>query len=197
MEPFKRVEGIVTPLDRANVDTDQICPAEFLKRIERTGYEEFLFWSWRRNNPDFVLNHPVYKNGTILVAGRNFGGGSSREHAVWAIYQYGFKAVIAPNFAEIFHNNSFENGLCPVLLPEAQVQRILDNAKANPGYRLTVDLESETVTDGETFSVPFVVHNNPETHQFRRYCLLNGLDSIGLTLQHVDKIAAYERQHAS
>lgn len=196
MEPFVRHTGIVTPIDRMNVDTDQICPAEFLKRIERTGYGEFLFYRWRQDE-GFILNHPVYAKGTIMVGGKNFGSGSSREHAVWAIQQYGFKAVVAPNFAEIFHNNCFENGLCPVLLPEDQVRQIMDRALATPGYELTVDLEACEVSDAEGLRLPFVVHGDPATHEFRRYTLMNGLDSIALTLQQEDKIAAYERRMAA
>lgn len=193
MEPFVKHAGIVTPLDRMNVDTDQICPAEYLKRIERTGYGQFLFDSWRKD-PDFVLNHPVYSKGTILVSGRNFGSGSSREHAVWAIYQYGFKAVIAPNFADIFHNNSFENGLCPVILPEDQVNKIMEKAKGKPGYKVTVDLQACEVYDDDGLRFKFIAHQDPNTHEFRRHCLLNGVDSIALTLQHEDKITAFERR---
>ncbi len=193
MEPFVRETGIVTPLDRMNVDTDAICPAEFLKRIERAGYGEFLFYAWRKDE-GFVLNHPVYAQGTVLVSGRNFGSGSSREHAVWAIQQYGFKAVIAPNFADIFHNNSFENGLCPVILPEGQVNQILAKAKVKPGYQGTVDLEKGQVSDSEGLRFPFVIHEDPATHEFRRYTLMNGLDSIALTLKNEDKISAFERR---
>ncbi len=195
MESFTRHSGIVTPLDRMNVDTDQICPAEYLKRIERTGYGQFLFDRWRKDE-GFVLNHPVYSRGTILVSGPNFGSGSSREHAVWAIQQYGFRAVIAPNYADIFHNNSFENGLCPVILPEEEVNQIIGKAKTRPGYQLTVDLETCQVYDDEGLRCRFVVHQDAPTHEFRRHCLLNGLDSIALTLQHEDRIAAYERRQA-
>lgn len=196
MEPFIRETGIVTPIDRMNVDTDQICPAEYLKRIERTGYGEFLFIRWRQDE-GFILNHPVYAQGTIMVGGANFGSGSSREHAVWAIQQYGFKAVIAPNFAEIFHNNSFENGLCPVILPESQVRQIMDKALAKPGYQLTVDLEKCEVSDDEGLRLPFVVHTDPATHEFRRYTLMNGLDSIALTLLHEQEITAFEQRQAA
>jgi len=197
MEPFITHTGIVTPIDRMNVDTDQICPAEFLKRIERTGYGEFLFDRWRKQDEGFILNHPVYAQGTILVGGRNFGSGSSREHAVWAIQQYGYKAVIAPNFAEIFHNNSFENGLCPVLLPEEQVRQILDKALAKPGYQLTVDLDRCEVSDADGLRFPFVVHHDPPTHEFRRYTLMNGLDTIALTLMQEAKITAFEQRAAA
>ncbi len=196
MEPFISETGIVCPVDRMNVDTDQICPAEFLKRTERTGYGEFLFYRWRQDE-GFVLNHPVYSKGTIMVGGRNFGSGSSREHAVWAIYQYGFRAVIAPNFAEIFHNNSFENGLCPVVLAEEQVRQIMDKALAKPGYQLTVDLERCEVYDDQGLRFPFVVHNDPSTHEFRRQCLMQGLDSIALTLLHEADITTFERKMAA
>ena len=196
MEAFVRETGIVTPIDRMNVDTDQICPAEYLKRIERTGYGEFLFIRWRNQDEGFIMNHPVYAQGTIMVGGPNFGSGSSREHAVWAIQQYGYKAVIAPSFAEIFHQNSFENGLCPVLLTDEQVRVIMDKALAKPGYELTVDLETCEVSDADGLRFPFVVHGNPATHEFRRYTLMNGLDSIALTLQHEDAITAFEKQHA-
>lgn len=195
MDSFTKHTGVVTPLDRMNVDTDAICPAEYLKRIERTGYGEFLFNAWRKDE-GFVLNHPVYSKGTVLVSGRNFGSGSSREHAVWAILQYGFRAVIAPNFADIFHNNSFENGLCPVILPEDQVNQIMEKAKAKPGYQVTVDLQDCEVSDDDGLRFEFVIHQDPNTHEFRRHCLLNGLDSIALTLQHEDKIAAFERRRA-
>ena len=201
MQPFTTHTGIVAPLDRVNVDTDQIIPAQFLKRTERTGFGPFLFFSWRllpngKPNPDFELNAPGYQNATILVSGRNFGGGSSREHAVWAITDAGFRAVIAPSFAEIFHKNCFDNGLVPVLLPQELINSLIAKAKAFPGYRLTVDLERREVRDEEDFRTPLVVHGDPETDQFRRYCLLNGLDDIALTLQHEDKILAYERQNS-
>ncbi len=199
MEPFTKITGIVAALDRPNVDTDQICPAEFLKRIERTGFGQFLFHSWRllpdgSPNPDFELNAPGYRGASVLVAGRNFGCGSSREHAVWALLDYGFGAIIAPSFAEIFHKNCFENGVCPVLLKEEQVAEVMAKAKTAPGYSLTVDLEQCEVSDKQGLSMPFVMHSDPETHQFRRFCLLNGLDEIGLTLQQEDKILAYERR---
>ena len=194
MQPFTKLTGIAAPLDRVNVDTDQIIPAVYLKRIERSGFGRFLFSRWRFNedgspNPDFVLNHPEYKKAVILVSGRNFGCGSSREHAPWALLDYGLRAVIAPSFADIFFNNCFQNGLLPVSLPESQVDEIMDMTKRRPGSSLTVDLESQQVRsdDGEialTFDVD----------PFRRYCLLNGLDDIGLTLLHEDKIGEYERR---
>ncbi|HLE80536.1 MAG TPA: 3-isopropylmalate dehydratase small subunit [Dehalococcoidia bacterium] len=199
MKPFVKVTGLVAPLDRPNVDTDQICPAQFLKLIERAGFGKYLFHSWRllpdgSPNPAFELNAPAYQGASVLVAGRNFGCGSSREHAVWALEDAGYRALIAPSFAEIFHKNCFENGVCPVLLPEEQVNQIMAKAKASPGYRLTVDLEKCEVSDEQGLRFPFVMHSDPETHQFRRYCLLNGLDEVGLTLQHEDKIEAYERR---
>ncbi len=199
MEPFIRHSGIVAPLDRVNVDTDQICPAVFLKRITRTGYEDTLFHSWRflpdgKPNPDFILNAPRYHGASILVAGRNFGSGSSREHAVWALLDYGFRAVIAPSFAEIFHRNAFESGLVPVLLPEESIREIMTRAKNKVGYKLTIDLEKCYLTDEQGLELPFVVHADPQTHSDRRYRLMNGLDEIGLTLQHEDKIKAYERR---
>ncbi len=201
MEPFTKLTGIVAPLDRVNVDTDQIVPAQFLKRIERTGFGQFLFHSWRSlpeggRNPEFVLNRPAYQGATILVAGRNFGCGSSREHAVWALLDYGFRAVIAPSFADIFHRNCFENGVVPVHLPEDQVNVIMAKALAQPGRRLTVDLERCEVSDEAGLRLPFTIHHDPQTHEFHRHCLLNGLDSIALTLQHEGQILAYERSHA-
>ena len=199
MEPFVRVSGVVAPLDRVNVDTDQIIPAQFLKRIERTGFGQFLFFTWRLNadgspNSDFVLNKPGYESTSILVAGRNFGAGSSREHAPWALLDYGIRAIIAPSFADIFHKNCFENGIAPVILPEAQVREIMERAQAQPGYRLTVDLEHCRITepDQEGINIPFVMHDDPETHEFRRHALLNGQDEIDLVLEQADKIDAFE-----
>ena len=201
MQPYTSVTGIVAPLDRVNVDTDQIVPAQFLKRIERTGFGQFLFHSWRflpdgQPNPEFVLNHPGYQDASILVTGRNFGCGSSREHAPWALLDYGFRTIIASSFGEIFHRNFFENGMVPVHLPEDQVSQILAKAIEKPGYQMTVDLESCQLWDEEGLRIPFKIHNDPEVHEFHRHCLLNGLDDIGLTLQHEDKIRAYERSHA-
>ncbi|MCH8185565.1 MAG: 3-isopropylmalate dehydratase small subunit [Chloroflexi bacterium] len=199
MEPFVRVSGVVAPLDRVNVDTDQIIPAQFLKRIERTGFGQFLFYTWRLNadgspNPDFILNKPGYENTSILVAGRNFGAGSSREHAPWALLDYGIRAIIAPSFADIFHKNCFENGIAPIILPEAQVREIMEKAQAQPGYRLTVDLEHCRITepDHEGLNIPFVMHDDPETHEFRRHALLNGQDEIDLVLAQEDRIGAFE-----
>ena len=193
MEPFVKLNGLVAPLDRVNVDTDQIIPAVFLKSIQRTGFGEHLFSPWRYHadgstNPDFVLNDPAYQSATVLATGRNFGCGSSREHAPWALGEYGFRCIIAPSFADIFYNNCFQNGLLPVRLPDEDVRRILDMAIANPGMSLNVDLDSQRVwTDDGEVSVSF------EIDAARRHALLNGLDDIGLTLQHEDKIAAYER----
>ena len=197
MEPFIKLTGVVAPLDRVNVDTDQIIPAVYLKSIERTGFGEHLFAPWRFNldgspNPDFVLNIPAYQNAGILVAGRNFGCGSSREHAPWALHEYGIRCVIAPSFADIFYNNCFQNGLLPLRLPEQEVQKIINFAKALPGSQLNVDLEAQRVWSGdEAISVSF------EVDPARRHALLHGLDDIGLTLQHEDKIAAYEAAHGS
>jgi len=186
-------------MDRVNVDTDQIIPKQFLKRIERTGFGQFLFFDWRLNedgtpNPYFVLNHPGYQGASILVAGRNFGSGSSREHAPWALLDYGFRCIIAPSFADIFHKNCFENGIAPIILTEDLVGWLMSRAKADPGYRLTVDLERCRITDGEEFDVAFTMHSDPETHEFRRYCLLNGLDEIDIVLRHEKEIAVFENR---
>ena len=199
MEPFKVVTGVVVPLDRVNVDTDSIVPARFLKRIERDGWGELLFFDWRflpdgSPNPDFVLNAPGYEGVKILVAGRNFGSGSSREHAVWALRQYGIRAIIAPSLADIFHKNCFENGVVPVFLPEERVRELIRKAKEGPGCELTVDLERCEVWDEEGFRSPFVVHDDPETHEFRRHCLLNGLDDIAMTLEAEEEISAFEER---
>ena len=193
MQPFRTHTGLVVPLDRANVDTDQIIPKQFLKRVERTGFGQFAFYDWRINadgtpNAEFVLNQPRYKDASVLVAAKNFGCGSSREHAPWALADYGFKAIIAPTFADIFYNNSLKNGLLLVKLPEAQVDRLLANAKEKEGYRLTVDLEHRLVSDETGFSASF------EIDDFRRRCLLEGLDDIGLTLRFADKISEYEQK---
>ena len=192
MDPFTKLSGVVAPLDRVNVDTDQIIPAVYLKSIERSGFEDALFAPWRYNedgspNSGFVLNVPEYRNATVLVAGPNFGCGSSREHAPWALHDYGMRCIIAPSFADIFYNNCFQNGLLPVRLPEEAVREIMDKAKANPGARLNIDLEAQRVwSDDEAISVAF------DIDPFRRHCLLNGLDDIELTLQHEAQIAAYE-----
>ena len=197
MDPFDKMTGAVLPMNRVNVDTDQIIPKQFLKRVERTGFGEFLFFNWRYNddgsiNEDFILNKPGYEDVEIIVAGRNFGSGSSREHAPWALGQYGFRVVIAPSFADIFHSNCFQNGLLPIVLPEETVQRILENAESDPGYRLNVDLEAERVWDeNEEVVADFSIE------PFRRHCLLNGLDDIGLTLENDDEIAAFESRRSA
>jgi 3-isopropylmalate/(R)-2-methylmalate dehydratase small subunit len=193
MRPFRKHHGIVAPLDRVNVDTDQIIPKQFLKRIERTGFGEFLFHDWRhtsdgKKDPSFVLHHPRYQKATILLAGKNFGCGSSREHAVWALDDYGFRVVIAPSFADIFGNNSLKNGLLTVTLSEKDVAELMKRAQRDD-YQLTVDLENLRVEDGKGFSATFAVDD------FSRHCLLNGLDDIGLTLQHEPAITAYEAGH--
>ena len=192
MEPFVNLTGIVAPIDRVNVDTDQIIPAVYLKRIERTGYGDFLFTPWRYRedgspNPDFVLNKDAYSSATIIVSGRNFGSGSSREHAPWALHDYGIRCVIAPSFADIFYNNCFQNGLLPITLPEDTVREILDRSKNEPGYQLHVDLELQRVWDSnEDLIASFDIDS------FRRHALINGLDDIGLTLEHDAKISAFE-----
>lgn len=191
MEPFRRHTGVVAPFDQADVDTDLIVPARYLKRIERTGYGRFLFYSKRFRedgtpNPTFMLNKPEYQEATVLVAGRNFGCGSSREHAPWALQDYGFKAIVAPSFADIFANNAAQIGLLTVTLPEDRVRQILDTAAAREGYQLTIDLEAQTVTDG------FGRVDRFEIDAFKKQCLLNGLDAIGLTLQHDAEIEGYE-----
>ena len=190
MRPFRCEHGVVVPLDRSDVDTDQIIPKQFLKRVERAGYGEFLFNDWRYDEagaerPDFVLSRPEYRSGTLLVAGRNFACGSSREHAVWALNDQGFRAVIAPSFADIFRNNALKTGLLPVILPEAQVRQILDLAAEEPGVAGIVDLEDQTVRVGD---LPFRF----EMDGFERRCLLDGLDDIGLTLIHEPAISAFE-----
>lgn len=195
MQPFTIHTGLVAPLDRANVDTDQLVPKQFLKRLERSGFGQFLFWHWRYDHdgkpiPDFVLNQDGYQAASILVAGRNFGSGSSREHAVWALTDYGFRVVISPQFADIFFNNSFKNGLLLVTLSDGQCETLMKRAE-QPGYRLKVDLSTCTVTDEKGFAARF------EIDSFRRYCLLNGLDDIGLTMQHLKKIEAYEQRRVS
>jgi 3-isopropylmalate/(R)-2-methylmalate dehydratase small subunit len=193
MQPFRKHTGLAAPLDRANVDTDQIIPKQFLKRIERTGFGQFAFYDWRfdtdgKPNGEFVLNQPQYKGGSILVAGKNFGCGSSREHAPWALADYGFKAVIAPTFADIFYNNSLKNGLLLVKLSEAEVAALLSRATEHEGYQLTVDLEQCKVSDSIGFVARF------EMDAFRRRCLLEGLDEIGLSLRFAQQITDYEQR---
>ena len=196
MAPFRQHTGLVAPLDRANVDTDQIIPKQFLKRIERTGFGEFLFYDWRYTadgtlNPSFVLNEPRYQGASILIADKNFGCGSSREHAPWALGEYGFRVIIAPSFADIFANNCFKNGMLPITLNDDAVRGIMRRAQQQPGYELTIDLERQTIEDADRLSIPFVVG------EFQRYCLLEGLDDIGLTLRHEDTIEAFEAARAN
>jgi 3-isopropylmalate/(R)-2-methylmalate dehydratase small subunit len=204
MNKFTFLDGLVAPLDRANVDTDAIIPKQFLKSIQRTGFGPNLFDEWRYLdhgepgkdnsrrplNPDFVLNQPRYQGASILLTRKNFGCGSSREHAPWALEQYGFRAIIAPGFADIFLNNCFKNGLLPIALPEVQVDHLFNEVRAFPGFRLVIDLEKQMIsTANGTATYRF------EVDSFRRYCLLNGLDDIGLTLQQADKIKAFEERH--
>ena len=191
MTPFRKHTGLVAPLDRANVDTDQIIPKQFLKRIERTGFGQFVFYDWRYSpdgtpDPSFVLNDPRYDGASILVADKNFGCGSSREHAPWALGEYGFRVIIAPSFADIFANNCFKNGMLPITLDSSQVREIMTRAQEQQRYELTVDLERQTIGDSSGLSISFVVS------EFQRYCLLEGLDDIGLTLRHEDAIKQYE-----
>lgn len=195
MEAFKQHTGLVGPVDRVNVDTDAIIPKQFLKRIERTGFGQFLFFEWRFDeqgnvNPNFDLNKPRYQGASILISRANFGCGSSREHAPWAIMDYGFKVVIAPSFADIFYNNCFKNGILPIKLSEEQVEELFRRTAANEGYKLSVDLENKTITDGQGLRIAF------DLDEHRRQFLLLGLDDIGLTLQHESLIAAYEAKRA-
>jgi 3-isopropylmalate/(R)-2-methylmalate dehydratase small subunit len=194
MKPFRTHRGLVAPLDRVNVDTDQIIPKQFLKRIERTGFGQFLFYDWRfaadgKKNAGFVLDEPRYAGASILVAGKNFGCGSSREHAVWALADFGFRAVISSSFADIFANNSTKNGFLTVLLSEAEVAELMRRSCEIKDYQITIDLEQRDVRDDEGFRAEFPID------EFVRHCLLNGLDDIGLTLQHESEIAAYEARH--
>lgn len=192
MQPFQQLTGVVATMDRANVDTDQIIPKQFLKRIERSGFGQYLFYDWRSNpdgtpNPAFELNLPRNQGAKILVARRNFGSGSSREHAVWAIEDFGIRSVIAPSFADIFYNNCFKNGVLPIVLREDQVEALFQHHANHEPYHLTIDLQTCTVNDSHGFHASF------EVEPFRRHCLLHGLDDIGLTLEHVEKITAYEQ----
>jgi 3-isopropylmalate/(R)-2-methylmalate dehydratase small subunit len=194
MNPFRVHKGRVAPLDRVNVDTDQIIPKQFLKRIERTGFGQFLFYDWRfaadgKKSAGFVLDEPRYEGASILVAGRNFGCGSSREHAVWALADFGFRAVISSSFADIFANNSTKNGFLTVRLSENEVAELMRRAQSVKDYELTIDLEQCEVRDDQGFRAKFAID------EFIRHCLLNGLDDIGLTLQHEAEIAAYEMRH--
>ena len=202
MQKFNVHKGLVAPMDRENVDTDAIIPKQFLKSIKKTGFGVNLFDEWRyldygepgqdpdsrKPNPDFVLNQPRYAGASVLLARKNFGCGSSREHAPWALNQYGFRCVIAPSFADIFFNNCFKNGLLPIQLPEATVAQLFDEVLAFPGYQLTIDLERQVIVRPQGEEIPF------EVQAFRKYCLLNGFDDIGLTLRQSDKIRAFEAQ---
>jgi len=202
MNPFRVHQGLVAPMDRENVDTDAIIPKQFLKSIKKSGFGINLFDEWRyldagfpgqdpasrRPNPDFVLNQSRYRGASVLIARKNFGCGSSREHAPWALDQYGFRVVIAPSFADIFFDNCFKNGLLPIVLPESQVASLFDEVAAFVGYQLTVDLERQVIVKADGTELPF------EVQAFRKYCLLNGFDDIGLTLRHADKIKAYEAE---
>jgi 3-isopropylmalate/(R)-2-methylmalate dehydratase small subunit len=195
MKPFSKHTGLVAPLDRVNVDTDQMVPKQFLKWITREGYGRVLFFDWRylddgkTPNPNFVLNAPRYRGASVLVARANFGCGSSREHAPWAILDYGIRAILAPSYADIFYNNCFKNGILPVTLPDAQIDEIFRRVSATEGYWLTVDLETQTIIDSTDLKIGFTVD------PFRRDCLLNGWDDIGLTLRYTDRIAAFEESH--
>jgi len=202
MKAFKTFTGVVVPLDRANVDTDAIIPKQFLKSIKRSGFGPNLFDEWRYLdhgepgmdntgrplNPDFVLNQSRYQGGSILIARKNFGCGSSREHAPWALEDYGFRVIIAPSYADIFFNNSFKNGILPIILSEQQVDQLFNEVDKEEGYQLTVDLEQQTITTPSNETISFDVDS------FRKHCLLNGLDDIGLTLQHTDDVKAYEQK---
>jgi 3-isopropylmalate/(R)-2-methylmalate dehydratase small subunit len=202
MQKFTIHQGLVAPMDRENVDTDAIIPKQFLKSIRKTGFGPNLFDEWRyldkgepgqdpasrTPNPDFVLNQPRYQGASVLITRRNFGCGSSREHAPWAIDQYGLRAIIAPSYADIFFNNCFKNGLLPIVLSEAQVDQLFNEVHAFPGYQLTIDLERQVIVKAQGEEIPF------EVNAFRKYCLINGLDDIGLTLRHKDKIEAFEKE---
>jgi 3-isopropylmalate/(R)-2-methylmalate dehydratase small subunit len=202
MDAFTLHKGLVAPMDRDNVDTDAIIPKQFLKAIARTGFGPNLFDAWRyldpgepgqdpasrQPNPDFVLNQPRYKGASVLLARRNFGCGSSREHAPWALQQYGFRALIAPSYADIFFNNCFKNGVLPIVLPESQVATLFDELLAFPGYSVMVDLPRQVVVKPDGIELPF------EVQPFRKYCLVNGFDDIGLTLRHADKIRSFEAE---
>jgi 3-isopropylmalate/(R)-2-methylmalate dehydratase small subunit len=202
MQAFRIHTGLVAPLDRENVDTDAIIPKQFLKSIKKSGFGPNLFDEWRyldhgepgqdpasrKRNPDFVLNQPRYQGASVLVTRKNFGCGSSREHAPWALDQYGFRAIIAPSYADIFFNNSFKNGLLPIVLPEHEVSRLFDEVNAFVGYKLTIDLDRQVVERPDGEAIPF------DVQPFRKFCLLNGFDDIGLTLRHADKIRAFEAE---
>ena len=194
MKPFTQHAGMVAPLDMANVDTDQMIPKQFLKFLTREGYGRILFYDWRYlpgnlPNPEFVLNQPRYKGATILLTRKNFGCGSSREHAPWGILDYGFRVIIAPSYADIFYNNCFKNGILPIALPEQEVDRLFKNTESEAGYELAVDLEGQTITDKHGLKLSF------DVDPFRKDCLVRGLDDIGLTLEHGKDISAFEKSH--
>ena len=194
MEPYVQVTGTVVPLDRPNVDTDQIIPAVYLKRIERTGFGQFLFDAWRKlpdgsPNPDFVFNQPRYRDATVLVAGPNFGSGSSREHAPWALEDYGIRTIIAPSFADIFYNNCFKNGILPITLPRQDVEKLLNDAERGANATLTIDLKAQTIRGPDGGEISF------DVEEFKKHCLLNGLDDIALTMENEAKIADFEKGH--
>lgn len=195
MQPFTIHTGLVAPLDRSDVDTDQLMPKQFLKRIERSGFGQFLFYDWRyldaqcTPNPDFVLNKPEYQGATLLLTRKNFGCGSSREHAPWGLADYGFRVILASSFADIFYNNCFKNGMLPIRLSQEQIEELFKQEAANRPWSLTVDLNKGEITDGKGLSISFAVD------EFRKHCLLNGLDDIGITLQHEQKITNYEKTH--
>lgn len=197
MKPFTVLKGVVAPLEALNVDTDQIIPKQFLKRIERTGFGEFLFFDWRFKddgktpNPDFEMNAPRYQGATILLTKDNFGCGSSREHAPWALEDYGFRCILAPSYADIFFNNCFNNGMLPIILPAETIEQLFDEVRATDGYQLEVDLEAQKIRKPDGAAIQF------DVDPFKKDCLLKGLDQIGLTLLHADKIAEFEKKHSS
>jgi len=194
MNPFTTHTGIVAPLDALNVDTDQIIPKQFLKRIERTGYGDFLFFDWRyladgkTPNPDFEMNAPRYRGASILLTKDNFGCGSSREHAPWALHDYGIRCILAKSYADIFFNNCFNNGMLPIVLPSGSIESLFEEVRAREGYQLTIDLPNQKIIKPDGGEIPF------DVDPFKKHCLLKGLDQIGLTLEHEDKIAAYEKK---
>jgi 3-isopropylmalate/(R)-2-methylmalate dehydratase small subunit len=199
VQPFSTHTGLVAPVDRVNVDTDQMVPKQFLKLLTREGYGKFLFYDWRylegeKPNPAFVLNQPRYRGASILLTRANFGCGSSREHAPWAVLDYGFRVIIAPSYADIFYNNCFKNGILPVTLPDAEVDELFRRTEKNEGYRLTVDLENQTITEASATGAAGL-RISFQIDPFRRECLFKGLDDIGLTLRFEDRISAYEREH--
>jgi len=194
MKPFTVLTGIVAPLEALNVDTDQIIPKQFLKRTERTGYEDFLFYDWRFRedgslNPEFEMNAERYQGASILLTKDNFGCGSSREHAPWALENYGFRCILAPSYADIFFNNSFNNGILPIVLPGDVIEQLFREVRAQEGYQLTIDLPNQQIVKPDDSKIPF------DVHPFKKECLINGWDQIGLTLRHEDKIAAFEKAH--